>query len=136
MMKVFSFSCLISCGWLCATTTAAWGASDVGVWTVDSLTRVFREQPARPQVVPQLGAARGEWESFQVVLTGSPQDLRGARVLTKALIGPNGAQLPPPRVLREHYVQVKVSSPQSPLPAALASGPFLRGPRGSPRSGS
>lgn len=117
MMKVFSFSCLISCGWLCATTTAAWGASDVGVWTVDSLTRVFREQPARPQVVPQLGAARGEWESFQVVLTGSPQELRGARVLTKTLIGPNGAQLPPPRVLREHYVQVKVSSPQSPLPA-------------------
>lgn len=95
----------------------ALASADLGVWTVDSLTRVFRTQPARPLVEPKLAAARGEWESFQVVLTGAPEDLRGARVVAAPLTGPGGAQLPAPQVLREHYVQVKVSSPQSPLPA-------------------
>jgi hypothetical protein len=100
-----------------ASCALAWGGADVGVWTADSLTRVFREQPARPQVEPRLGAARGEWESFQLVLTGAPNDLRGARVTASALSGPRGVTVPAPEVLREQYVRVKVSSPQASLPA-------------------
>lgn len=100
----------VSCALAC-------GANDVGVWAVDSLTRVFRNQPVRPQVEPVLTAARGEWESFQVVLTGAPELLRGARVTGTTLKGKNEATIPAPIVLREHYTRVTVSSPQSSLPA-------------------
>ena len=92
-----------------ASCGLAWGTNDVGVWAVDSLTRVFREQPVRPQVEPVLSAARGEWESFQLVLTGSPEVLRGARVTGATLKGPGGATVPAPVVLREQYTRVKVS---------------------------
>lgn len=100
-----------------ASCGLAWGTNDVGVWAVDSLTRVFHEQPVRPQVEPVLSAARGEWESFQLVLTGSPEVLRGARITGATLKGPGGATVPAPVVLREQYTRVKVSSPQSSLPA-------------------
>ncbi len=100
-----------------ASCGLAWGTNDVGVWAVDSLTRVFREQPVRPQVEPVLSAARGEWESFQLVLTGSPEVLQGARITGATLKGPGGATVPAPVVLREQYTRVKVSSPQSSLPA-------------------
>lgn len=92
-------------------------AGEVGVWTADSLTRVFREQPARPRVEPVLRAARGEMESFQLVLTGRGGELRGARVRATELRGPGEARIAAPEVLREHYVRVSESSPQSPLPA-------------------
>jgi hypothetical protein len=106
------------CLWFVSVVVASGALDhDVGVWTVDSLTRVFREQPARPQVEPKLGAARGEWESFQLILTGAPKDLRGARVTATTLLGAQGKELPAPEVLRQQYVKVKVSSPQSPLPA-------------------
>lgn len=103
---------------LCAVMLAVpWPARAVGVWTVDAMTRVFREQPARPSVTPRLLAARGEWEAFQIILTGSPQELAGARLTAAALTGPKGHRLPAPEILREHYVRVSISSPQTSLPA-------------------
>jgi len=98
-----------------AASSAA--AASLGVWAVDSMTRVFREQPARPRVEPQLAAARGEWDAFQVVLTGTPTQLAGARLTSSPLAGPKGATLPPPTIYREHYVRVTESSPQTSLPA-------------------
>lgn len=102
---------------LAAVCLTAQDAPAVGVWTADAMTRVFREQPARPRLSPRLTAARGEWEAFQVVLTGAPGELAGARLSAPALTGPNGRRLPPPEVYREHYVRVSVSSPQTSLPA-------------------
>ena len=98
-------------------TSSGW-AGEVALWSVDSMTRVFREQPARPRVEPVLKAARGEWEAFQVVVAGSPRDLRGVRVEAQGAQGAaGGAPLPSPVVLREHYVRVAESSPQTSLPA-------------------
>ncbi len=91
-------------------------ARAIGVWTADSMTRVLRQQPARPRITPQLQAARGEWEAFQVVLTGAPDELAGARLTASVLTGPRGASVPAPRIYREHYVRVSVSSPQTSLP--------------------
>ena len=112
------------CGcWLCLGLAAAVGINpargeEVALWTVDAMTRVFREQPARPREEPALKAARGEWEAFQVVVSGAPRDLMGV------LVEATGAQsqaarlaLPSPVVLREHYVRVSESSPQTSLPA-------------------
>lgn len=106
---------LLLLGSLWLTTAAP--ARAVGVWTVDSMTRVFREQPARPLITPQLIAARGEWESFQVVLTGTPEELTGARLTSTPLLGQNGRRLAAPAIFREHYVRVSISSPQTSLPA-------------------
>lgn len=102
------------CLWLSSPIA---NAASIGVWTVDSMTRVFREQPARPRIEPQLSAARGEWEAFQVVLTGTPEQLTGAKLTTTFLSGPKGATIPPPSIFREHYVRVTTSSPQTSLPA-------------------
>lgn len=102
------------CLWLSSPIA---NAASIGVWTVDSMTRVFREQPARPRIEPQLSAARGEWVAFQVVLTGTPEQLTGAKLTTTFLSGPKGATIPPPSIFREHYVRVTTSSPQTSLPA-------------------
>lgn len=89
----------------------------IGVWTADAMTRVFRDQPARPRTEPLLQAARGEWDAFQVILTGAPEDLSGARLTAGPLLGPERATLPAPTIYREHYVRVTHSSPQTCLPA-------------------
>lgn len=98
-------------------TSQVASAASIGIWTVDSMTRVFREQPARPRIEPHLTAARGEWEAFQIILTGTPTQLAGARLFSTPLSGPKGVTLPAPTIYREHYVSVTHSSPQTSLPA-------------------
>lgn len=90
----------------------------VSVWTADSMTRVMRTQPPEraPGTPVTLHAARGEWEAFQVVVTGKPADIAGTVVAASPLNGPGGVELPAPVVLREHYVRVSQSTPLSPLP--------------------
>ncbi len=101
--------------WAVAGTLAA---GDVALWTVDSMSRVFREQPARPRVEPTLKAARGEWEAFQVVVSGAPEAVQAVRLEAVGARQVEGeAVLPVPQLLREHYVRVTESSPQTSLPA-------------------
>lgn len=81
----------------------------------DAMTRVMRVQQL-PESDITLEAARGEWEALQIIVTGKPAELKGITLEAGALKGPDGAAIPAPTVLREHYVRVSKSTPMSPLP--------------------
>lgn len=81
-------------------------------WVVPSLERVPRDDP--PGTAPQihLYAARGEYESFQIVVRASPGALSNVNLSVPDLVGAAGsiagANL---TCYREHYVYITHSSP-------------------------
>jgi len=90
--------------------------AEVKISRVDAMTRVMRVQEVADNA-EAIEAARGEWESLQVVLSGSSQDIKGITLEATALKGPDNASIPAPTILREHYVKVTKSTPMAPLPA-------------------
>ena len=82
------------------------------VWATGSLERIRPEDPAKPLVPIELFAARGETESFQVILTG-PRGVRDAGLEVSDLRGPGGATIGREnlRLYRQHYVEVREPSP-------------------------
>ncbi|MCB1227058.1 MAG: hypothetical protein KDK99_14670, partial [Verrucomicrobiales bacterium] len=90
--------------------------AEVQMWLEDAMIRVMRQTPPHETTDLRLHAARGEWEPFQVVLTGPAEAWRGARVRASELRGSDGTTLPAPQVWREHYVTVEKASLHAPLP--------------------
>ncbi len=82
----------------------------------DAMTRVSRTAEFHEALRIEICAARGEWESFQIVVSGSPEELKDITVESSPLTGKDDAKIPVPAVLREHYVKVERSTPMSPLP--------------------
>ncbi|MEQ1749006.1 MAG: hypothetical protein ABL974_06260 [Prosthecobacter sp.] len=83
---------------------------------VDAMTRVMRTEEVTNSEIT-LEAARGEWESLQIIVTGPPAEVKGVTLEATELKGPEGDTIPAPTLLREHYVRVSKSTPMSPLPA-------------------
>ncbi|GEM87690.1 DUF4091 domain-containing protein [Meiothermus granaticius] len=82
------------------------------VWAVSSLERVMPETPPQENKPIELFAARGEYESFQVVVFG-PKGLRGVNLQVSDLSGPGGAVIAKDHLslYREHYLPVSTPSP-------------------------
>lgn len=84
------------------------------VWATGSLERIHPEDPARPNQPLELFAARGETESFQIVLWG-PKGIKGASLEVSELRGSGDAVIGQNHLTlyRQHYVQVWEPSPSS-----------------------
>jgi hypothetical protein len=83
------------------------------VWTAPSLHRVaMSEQPGSGSQA-NLYAARGEYESFQIVPNGGARGLRNVNVTVSDLAGPGGSVIARTNLTlyREKYQQVTSSSP-------------------------
>lgn len=91
--------------------------AELKVTVVDAMTRVSRTEEVRPTKGTELQAARGEWESLQIVINGTAEEVKTAALEATELTGPEGKTIPAPTLLREHYVRVTKSTPMSPLPA-------------------
>ena len=89
--------------------------AEVKITRVDAMTRVMRVQEIADSE-EAIEAARGEWESLQVVLSGPSQDIKDITLEATPLKGPDNTSIPTPTILREHYVKVTKSTPMSPLP--------------------
>ena len=79
------------------------------VWTQDAVTKVQREENPPGAMVPvALAAARNEYESFQVVVSGL-SNLTDVDVVTQDLRGPMGMTIPADNLhlYRVHYVDCK-----------------------------
>ena len=88
----------------------------VAVWAAAAMHRVGRGDEPR-NTPANIEAACGEWESFQIIVTGAPSVLTGVRVsATAATSLTSGSLLSKPEILREQYVHVSKSTPRSPLP--------------------
>lgn len=82
------------------------------VWATGSLERIRPEDPAQPLQPIELFAARGETESFQIVLSGA-KGVKAANLEVSDLRGPGSAIIRKNhlRLYRQHYVQVGEPSP-------------------------
>ena len=83
------------------------------VWVESSLRRVGRTDAAGSTTAARLWAARGEYESFQVVVQAPPGGLSNVSFSVSDLQGPGGQVIPKASLTlyREHYVYVNQSSP-------------------------
>ena len=82
------------------------------VWVVPSLQRVGPSDPAGSGTLAQISAARGEYESFQIVVRAPSSGLTNVNVSVSNLTGSAGTILKSNVALfREQYVYVNASSP-------------------------
>jgi hypothetical protein len=78
------------------------------VRVVSAMVKVMPDRPLPSGTESaRLEAARGEWEPFQIALSGP---VRGVRAEATSLRGPGGATLPPPRLHRVELVAVTTPS--------------------------
>jgi glycosyl hydrolase family 123 len=88
------------------------GQSGPQAWVVPALTRVGRNEPAGNQREITLWAARGEYESFQVVVRAAGSGLKNVTAEMSDLTGPRSRISKTNLTLyREHYVQIMHGSP-------------------------
>ena len=83
------------------------------VWTAPSLHRVGMSEAAGNSTEVNLSAARGEYESFQIVANGAGKGLGNVNVTVSDLRGPGGQVIPKTNftLYREKYMHVTSSSP-------------------------
>src|SRR5262249_46605949 len=82
------------------------------VWAVPSLTRDARDEAAGHQRATALWAARGEYESFQVIVRGPAGGLNNANVPISDLMGERRRTSKARRALdREPYPEIAGGSP-------------------------
>ena len=99
-------------GFLAAEPPAVRAQSAPLVWVVPTLTRVARDAAPGTQREIALWAARGEYESFQVVVRAPAGGLKNVSVAISDLAGEHGRISRPNLTLfREHYVHIERGSP-------------------------
>lgn len=107
-MKTIRLLVLVALGWVaCACEVRA----DWQVWTVTETRRVLRDDPAENSTSVKLGAARNEWESFQILIR-SDTPVAGVNVEAGDLVGPDGAVLKAAdaRLFRQHQLEMSVGT--------------------------
>jgi hypothetical protein len=93
--------------------TVAHAEAGKDVWIAPSLHRVGMTDTAGGDSQANLWAARGEYESFQIVVNGGGKGLNHVNVTMSDLQGPAGAVIPQNAftLYREKYMHVTSSSP-------------------------
>jgi hypothetical protein len=97
---------------VCSAALSAAQASPV-VWTAPSMHRVGMSEAAGSGAEVSLIAARGEYESFQIIANGATKGLGNVNVTVSDLQGPAGQTIPKTNftLYREKYMHVTGSSP-------------------------
>jgi hypothetical protein len=110
--RALSLALLVSASTLCAQEVR----SALTLWATDGMAKVRRDAAPGAPTAPPLYAAANEWEPFQLVVSGSLDDLRNTVVTCGLLQSESGAVIPAPVILREHYVELTSSSELAPEP--------------------
>ena len=106
-----SFPAFLVCSAVLSTMATAEGSPVV--WTAPSLHRVGISDAAGSDTKAVLSAARGEYESFQIVANGGSSGLSNVNVTVSDLQGPESHVIPRTSftLFREKYMHVNSSSP-------------------------
>ena len=96
-----------------AFSTLAMAEGSPVVWTAPSMHRVGMSEAAGSSSEVNLSAARGEYESFQIVANGASNGLGNVNVTISDLQGPGGQVIPRTSftLYREKYMHVTSASP-------------------------
>jgi len=92
-----------------ATAASEQAAAQWKVWTETETRRVLRDDAADDAFTVRLAAARGEWESFQILLR-SDRPVQGINIVPGDLAGPGGAGIPgaTSRLYRQHQFHLTI----------------------------
>ncbi len=103
------------------------GAGTIDLKAVPPTVRVRQEGAFQGADTVEVFAARGETESFQVVVTAAGGNLRNISAEMSPLKGEGGASLPANSVTlyREVFIPVRYSSPQATEPPGLIADPLV-----------
>ncbi|MCL5281893.1 MAG: DUF4091 domain-containing protein [Planctomycetes bacterium] len=103
------------------------GAATIDLKAVPPTVRVRQEGAFPGAESVEIFAARGETESFQVIVTAAGGNLRNVTAEMSPLQGPGGASLPADKVTlyREIFIPVRYSSPQATEPPGLIADPLV-----------
>ena len=103
------------------------GAATIRLKALPAAVRVGLEGTVGGTDTVEISAARGEVESFQVVVTSSDGNLRGISVQMSPLKGPAGASIAAQnvRLYREIFIPVRYSSAQATEPPGLLADPLV-----------
>ncbi len=103
------------------------GAGTIDLKAVPPTVRVGQEAVFKGADTVEVFAARGETESFQVVVTAAGGSLRNVSAEMSPLKGQGEASLPANAVIlyREIYIPVRYSSPQATEPPGLIADPLV-----------
>uniref|UniRef100_Q01WW0 Uncharacterized protein n=1 Tax=Solibacter usitatus (strain Ellin6076) TaxID=234267 RepID=Q01WW0_SOLUE len=96
-----------------ALSMAETNPGNPAVWTAPSMQRVGMTDPAGSVSDVSLAAARGEYESFQIVANGASKGLGNVNLTVSDLEGPDGKVIPHGNftLYREKYMHVTSPSP-------------------------
>jgi hypothetical protein len=96
-----------------AFSTVATAHGNPVVWTAPSMHRVGMSEAAGSGSEVSLSAARGEYESFQIVANGASNGLGNVNVTISDMQGPGGQVIPRSNftLYREKYMHVTSASP-------------------------
>ncbi len=106
---------------------AVFGAEAVQLTVLPGTVRVRPEGAVGGSDVAEVFCARGEVESFQVVVTAVGKNLNAVRAKMSPLIGADKAVLPAAnvKIFREVFIPVRYSSPRATLPPGLTADPLV-----------
>jgi hypothetical protein len=92
---------------------AAGAAEPPRAWAVPSLERVAPDAPAGSRIVIALHAARGEWESFQIIVQAPASGLTQVNVTAPELVSADGSTIGGADIVRyrEWFVYLPQGSP-------------------------
>jgi hypothetical protein len=98
---------------LLTSDKTVFAATAPAVWVASSMQSVGLNDAAGTNNQAVIAAARGEYESFQIVVTGVGQAVSGVDISFSDLTGPGGAQIASTNIspFREKYTYVNESSP-------------------------
>lgn len=85
------------------------GAQKPRVWAASSLERIGRTDQPGAVSAAAISAARGEYESFQIIVQAPAGGLSGVSLAVSELSGPGGARIGAEHITlyRAHYVEVR-----------------------------
>lgn len=109
------------------STLFAAEAPVVRLTVLNGMERIGQDQEPYGQAEANIAAARNEWESFQVVVGTSGENILVIGAEISDLTGPDGAKIPKEQVTlyREEYVRVRKSTPRAELPPGLYADPLV-----------
>jgi len=126
-MKSRAWVVFVILAFAAVSTISAAEAPVVRLTVLNSMERIGQDQEPYGPAEANIAAARNEWESFQVVVGTSGENIQVTGAEISDLTGPNGAKISKEQVTlyREEYVRVRNSTPRAELPPGLHADPLV-----------
>ena len=111
---------------LCSSAYSPAGEK-ISLTALNSMERIGQNESPRGATSVEIGSAKNEVESFQVVVAAPTENITVVKAEISDLTGPDGSRIGQDNVtlFREEYVRVRMSTPRAELPPGLYPDPLV-----------